>query len=150
MKKLLLVTLVPVLSVVAACDEGAGVFDPGSSQRANKIYYATSKSLDFKSEGTDNPDGPSGVCPGGGLLELELAAVVRNADNIYASAFASSSESEACYEVCAEQGLDWGGGVTARGEYDVGEIEWTETEEGLSWEARVHAEVAMGCECAGG
>jgi len=148
MKKLLFATLLPLLSLSAACDEGA-LPDPGSSLRANKVYYATSKSMDFSSNGTDNPDGPSGTCPGGNLHEIELAAVLRNADSIYASAFAQSLDGKVCNEVCAEQGGEWGGEAVAHGEYDVGETEWLDTEEGVSWSNRVHGEVELGCVCEG-
>lgn len=134
--------------MLPSCDEPSD-FDPGSSLRAPGYVGLKAKSATvvFGTDGTDNP-----LCENGGdpFPELEIAAVIRAADSIYASAFATSEESEAlCPETCAGEGMEWSGEVSARGEYDVGEIQWTEGEEGMSYHADIHGHVDMNCLCEG-
>ena len=79
---------------------------------------------------------------------MELAAVIRSADAIYASAFASSRDAEElCSDACAGEKLDWSGEVSALGEYAVGEIVWTESEVGRDYVAEIRAEVDVNCLC---
>lgn len=155
MKKTLSLALLSSIFALTACDQ-TDDYEPGSSLRAGyKKYKATSVSATFSIEGTDDPFGdPMPGWPFIGfevevdVIKLEVAAVVRNADAIYASAFAGSEQAEAmCPEVCAAEDLEWNGRVAAAGQYDVGEADITETDEGMGYQTEVHAEVEMQCVC---
>lgn len=152
MKKPLFLLLLPSLLLTPGCDETSD-FDPGSSLRRPSYTHVKAKTATvvFGSDGTDNPITGDGVGPDiGPLHELEIAAVIRAADSIYASAFATSEEPEAlCPETCAGEGMEWTGEVSAVGEYDVGEIVWTEGEEGMSYHADIYGAVDMNCLCEG-
>lgn len=152
MKTLRALALVPasmLLLSLAACDEAdeLSLGDVVERRPGGLVVYQVAVKKGFKGDiepgpGCGGDDGPAG---GGPWFDV----LVDNADAVYASAWQDSLDAELfCPDACEEHGARWSGDVTARGEYTVGEVEWSEDARGnLSASADITGRVAMGCMC---
>lgn len=133
------------LSVLAGCDQAGpdgegGTIDFRSTNNGDCVVAERGGSNTFAWKGWF----PDDIGP----MWKELT--VENANLNLIREFEQSDGSEACYELCAEMGLDWGGqGCVAEGAYDVAEPDILQkTRDGWRLgQTEIHAEVELGCAC---
>lgn len=132
---------------ISACDQQqAPLPDVGDSLRDfTKVTLKVKISGGLRGNG-EWPDGIEVPFPFPDVLRPDLINLTNQG---IAAGWGGTEEAHAaCYEACGEVGQEWSGRTFAEGDYEFGEAELYEGEDGsVRYGVDIEYDVALGCEC---